>query len=353
MANFVEKENVFIRMAKYLFPQKGDNFTEILRKIIFLGAGIVLVVSVAVLLITAGNKVADTSDNNSLSDLYHGTVSGSTAVDIDTTKREELKKEYPEVMEEFLPLLEINDEVVGWITIENENNKLLDYVVMQAEDNEYYLDHNYKGEESISGAVFADYHEPITAENQPANIVLYGHNMMSGEYFAPLIRYNNYHSAGYGLDYIRSYPTITFSTLYKKSTYKIFAGALINTRKEEGSPVFNYIRYRNFDTKGDFDDFCANVLDRTTFINPDVNLKYGDNLLTLSTCSLQYDQERQIRWVIFAREVREGESEEVDVDSIYANPDPLYFDYYYDINYNTDGWGGRKWPAELIQGYSY
>ncbi len=351
MANFVEKENLFVRIAKYLFPQKGDSITEILRKIIFMGAGTVLIVSVVILLITAGNKVSDTSDNNSLSDIYHGAVSGNTAVNIDTTKREELKKEYPEVLEEFLPLLEINKDVVGWITVENGEKKLLDYVVMQTDNNDYYLDHNYKGEESISGAIFADYHDEITAESQPANIVLYGHNMMSGEYFAQLTRFNNYHPAGYGLDYIKSYPTITFSTLYKKSTYKIFGGVLINTRKEEGAPVFNYIRYRNFDTKADFDDYCAKILDRSTFINPDANLKYGDNLLTLSTCSLQFDADRQIRWVIFAREVREGESPEVDVDRIYANPDPLYFDYYYDL-YGGE-WGGRKWSAELIQGFSY
>ena len=339
MANFVEKENLFVRIAKYLFPQKGDSITEILRKIIFMGAGTVLIVSVVILLITAGNKVSDTSDNNSLSDIYHGAVSGNTAVNIDTTKREELKKEYPEVLEEFLPLLEINKDVVGWITVENGEKKLLDYVVMQTDNNDYYLDHNYKGEESISGAIFADYHDEITAESRPANIVLYGHNMMSGEYFAQLTRFNNYHPAGYGLDYIKSYPTITFSTLYKKSTYKIFGG------------VLNYIRYRNFDTKADFDDYCAKILDRSTFINPDANLKYGDNLLTLSTCSLQFDADRQIRWVIFAREVREGESPEVDVDRIYANPDPLYFDYYYDL-YGGE-WGGRKWPAELIQGFSY
>ena len=147
MANFVEKENIFVRMARYLFPQRGDNFTEILRKIIFMIAGIVLIVSVLILLITAGNKVSDTSDNNSLSDIYHGAVSGSTAVEIDTTKREELKKEYPEVLEEFLPLLEINDDVVGWITVENGDKKLLDYVVMQADYNDYSVYHNFNGED--------------------------------------------------------------------------------------------------------------------------------------------------------------------------------------------------------------
>lgn len=347
MANFVEKENVFIRIVKYLFPKKGDSIVEILRKIIFLCAGIVLIVSLFTILLSAGNKVADTSNNNELAGIYHGTAE----LELDTTKREQLQKEYPEVLEEFLPLLEINEDVVGWITLGDEENPFIDYVVMQGDDNSYYLTHNYKGEESVSGAIFADYRDPITAESQPANIVLYGHNMISGEYFAKLTRYNNYGSLGYGMEYYNNYPTLTFSTLYKKSTYKIFAGVLINTRKSEGTPLFNYIGYRNFETKSDFDEYCAKVLDRSTFLNPDVNLKYGDNLLTLSTCALDFGSEREIRWVLFAREVREGESPEVDTSKAYPNPDPRYFDYYYSIYGGS--WGGRKWPAEMIQGYSY
>ena len=45
MANFVEKENIFLRIAKYLFPWKGDKPAEIIRKCIFLGAAVVLIVS--------------------------------------------------------------------------------------------------------------------------------------------------------------------------------------------------------------------------------------------------------------------------------------------------------------------
>lgn len=349
MANFVEKESIFTRIAKYLFPWKGDSAVEIVRKIIFLSAAVVLVVSLSTLIITAVNKVDDTHLNDQLSEIYHQKT-GSTTVEIDTSRREELEKEYPEVQEQFLPLLEINEDVVGWITMGDEEKPFIDYVVMQGDDNEYYLSHNYKGEESVSGAIFADYHVPLSAEHQPANIVLYGHNMSSGEYFAMLTRYNNYRP-GNSLDFYKKYPTLKFSTLYKTSTYKIFAGMLVNTRKQEGE-VFNYIRYREFDGKAAFDDYCAKILDRTTFYSPDVDLQYGDNLLTLSTCSLtDLGSNRELRWVLFAREVRDGESEEVNVDLAYENPDPLYFDYYYSVRGGS--WGGRKWPAEYIRGYSY
>lgn len=354
MANFVEKENIFLRVAKYLLPWKNDSVVEIVRKVIFLTAAVVLAVSLISIAISAIDRADDAQDNNSLSEIYHGTTSGSTTVQIDTPKREEIKKENPDVLEDFLPLLEINDDIIGWFTLGDEENPVIDYVVVQGDDNDFYLTHNFKQEKSIGGAIFADSRDPITAESRPANIILYGHNMASGEYFAKLMRYYNYRAYGNnGMEFYNKYPTLTFSTLYKKSTYKIFAGMLVNTRYSEGE-VFDYLAGRNFSSKEDFDNYVAQILDRSTFLNPDVNLKYGDNLLTMSTCSFDLDygtKKHNLRWVLFAREVRDGENPAVDVSKAYENPDPLYFDYYYSIYGGK--WGGRKWPAEMIQGFSY
>ena len=59
----------------------------------------------------------------------------------------------------------------------DEDSPFVDNVVVQGDDNEYYLDHNLNGDYSKTGTVFADYREKITAENTPANIILYGHNV--------------------------------------------------------------------------------------------------------------------------------------------------------------------------------
>ena len=161
-------------------------------------------------------------------------------------------------------------------------------------------------------------------------------------------RYFNYRTQlNYGMDWYRKYPTITFNTLYRKSTYKIFAGMLVNTEEKDGE-VFYYLQGRKFKNKAAFDDYVAQILDRTTFYT-DVDLKYGDNLITLSTCILDYGIDA--RWVIFGREVREGEDPTVDVSKAYENPDPLYFDYYYNVFGGS--WGGRKWDADMIYDYSY
>ena len=359
MANFVQKENIFLRIVKYLIPWKGDSIGEIIRKIIFLVAAIVLVVSLVLLLTQTTDRIEDNKTNDIISDLYHGNIDttsdvlsgGSTVLELDTSRQEEIRKENPEVLDEFIPLLEINEDVVGWISVGDADKPFIDYPVVQCEDNDYYLKHDLRGNYSESGAVFADFREPLaSADSEPANIILYGHNVASGEYFGMLPRYYNYKPGNTGgLSYYKAYPTFTYSSLYEKYTYKIFAGMMVNTEKSEGD-VFYYLRGRNFETKADFDEYIANILDRTTFYT-DVDLQYGDHLMTLSTCIVDYGV--PARWVLFGRRVREGEDPSVDVEKAYENPDPLYFDFYYKNFSKKDGWDGRKWPAEMIYGYSY
>ena len=50
-----------------------------------------------------------------------------------------------------------------------------------------------------------------------------------------------------------------------------------------------------------------------------VDVEVGDNLLTLSTCYYEKDDQRL---VVVARRVRDGESSEVDVNAATKNPDP-------------------------------
>ncbi len=361
MANFKEKQkdNAFMRFVKYLIPWKGDKPMEILRKIIFIVSAVVLIVS-AVMLISYYSDIATANrDNESLSDLYHGgtsaatteaddpVTSGSTVVDIDTSKYDTEAEQKPaEILPQFEPLLEINEDIVGWITMGDKDDPFIDYVVVQGYDNAYYLDHNYKKQESIGGAIFADSREELSATSEPANLILYGHNMASGEYFGMVTRYFNYKPGRdpQNIDFYKQYPTITYSSLYEEYTYKIFGGMLVNTQRSEGEPFF-YLQGRNFSNKTDFDNYIAKILDRSTFYTPDVDVQYGDHLITLSTCILDYGS-WDLRFVLFGRRLREGEDASVDVSKAYYNPDPLYFDAYY--KYYGGEWGGRKWSSELI-----
>ena len=241
---------------------------------------------------------------------------------------------------------------------------------MQYTDNDYYLYHNSYGESVRSGTLYVDYRCDMEGGKNPGNIVVYAHNMLAVpseiDYFGVLIQYFNYDKKHYGSDgklhqndienpnsgvnnisFYKQHPTINFSTLYENSTYKIFGGMMLNTNSYAGD-VFNYHRVHSFANKKEFDSFCAEVLDRSCFINPDVDLRYGDELLTLSTCMWGYG-DTDLRFVVFARETREGESPTVDVSKAYANPNPKFYQLYYDI-YNYT-WEGRKWDKNLLVGY--
>lgn len=355
-----------MRIAKYLFPWKGDRPGEIIRKMIFLTAAVVLTVSLSKILIDTAQRLHTTKQDQALADQFHSVadknggniinVDNSTGTDSSGTGSETNKKR--EVLEQFKPLLEQNPETIGWLTITatNESKPWIDYVVMQTDDNDKYLAYNFYGEKIKSGALFVDYADKITAESEPGNIVIYGHNMASGEYFGTLPSYYNYGVANKynrtsndpnDITWYQTHPTIEFSTLYKSSTYKIFACMMLNTQEDAGE-VFEYYLKHNFSSQADFNEYVGEILDRSTFYNPDVNVKYGDQLLTLSTCMWGYGA-TELRFVLFARETREGEDPTVDVTKAYANPNPKFYDLYYRI-YNYT-WKGRNWDKNLLVGY--
>ena len=55
-------------------------------------------------------------------------------------------------------LREMNNDYKMWLQIENTD---INYPVVQTSDNEYYLNHNFQGEDNISGTIFVDYQNDI------------------------------------------------------------------------------------------------------------------------------------------------------------------------------------------------
>ncbi len=256
----------------------------------------------------------------------------------------------PKTYEDFY---NVNNDMVGWINIEIPGEVDINEPVVQGENNTYYLTHDFNGNEVKEGAIFADFKYKFTTRTRPANIILYGHNMASGRSFAKLTRYcvwNTSKITGQRLgisQYIAS-PTIKFDTVWEQGTYKIFAAMFVNTQTKNGS-VFKYYKQRKIPNEKQFYDYIGNIMDRS-MICTDVDLEYGDELLTLSTCYYPLGKENaDTRFVVFARRVREGESEEVDTSKAYENPDPLYFDYYYQVRGGS--WGGRNWDTSKVKGF--
>lgn len=241
---------------------------------------------------------------------------------------------------------DLNSDFVGWLTIDDTP---IDLPVVQGTDNKFYLEHDFYGAYDYTkvGATFADCHVPITETSRPDNIVIYGHNIRTG---VGLAKVTNYYPARYGsLNFYINHPIVYFdSILGDQYQYVVFAGMFVNTQTKHGD-VFNYHRFRNFDSQSIFYQYFEAVFDRSVFYNPDLDIRYDDKFLTLSTCYYPYGEAVDTRFVIFARQLRPGENV-VTTKNAYINRSPLYFDYYYAMNGGS--WAGRNWPTSLMQGYS-
>ena len=93
---------------------------------------------------------------------------------------------------------------------------------------------------------------------------------------------------------------IHFDTIYEKGDYLI---AYIFRSKvySEEDVNFKYYQFINANSKQEFDSYM-NEMANMSLYDTGVNVEYGDQLLTLSTCDYQ---ESQGRFVVVAKKIKE------------------------------------------------
>jgi len=179
--------------------------------------------------------------------------------DISTT---EIETKYT-IRPQFHDLLAVNKRIVGWISVDNTK---LNNPILHADNNEFYLNHNYKDRESRAGSVFMDYRND--ALDISRNTILYGHAMKDGTMFGSLKNYLNQ-------DYADAHRTIYLDTLYEGYDIEVFAAY-------ETTIDFYYIE-TEFKTDEEFLQFIGEVQKRST-IDMNVDIGLDDKIITLSTC---------------------------------------------------------------------
>ena len=136
-----------------------------------------------------------------------------TDKDEDSGSGENESKEV-EILAEYLDYYEQNNDFVGWISL----YPYIQYPVVQYTDNEYYLKHNFSGGYNENGTIFADYQGKITADSMPGNTLLYGHNLITNNYFQPLSNYRKK-----GMDFISPVSSSSCSIHFQKTTMLLFS----------------------------------------------------------------------------------------------------------------------------------
>lgn len=176
------------------------------------------------------------------------------------------------VQAKFKDLYIKNRDFIGWISIDDTN---VDYPVMQSdEDEQFYLHKNFDKGYDYAGCIFASTFSDIKKPSD--NILLYGHHMNTGIMFTPLMKYEDPKWAD-------EHKYIKFDTLYENATYEVIA-AFRTQLYEPDYDGFIYYDYIDSGMKADFDNYIYNITSLSS-IATNVNVKYGDKLLTLSTCA--------------------------------------------------------------------
>ncbi len=217
-----------------------------------------------------------------------------------------------------------NNDFVGWIKIDDTS---IDYPVVQCEDNDYYLTHNFDNEAEARGTIFMAYDCDKNLKSK--NTVIHGHNWLDSTVFSELEEYADF-------EYYKAHPVVEYNTRTEMHKWKIISVFITSaTESEDNDYVFNYV-YPNMG--GDNFSAYSSELKKRTLFDTGVEYNENDKFLTLSTCTRSVDKDNQradCRIVIVSRMVRENENDDVDVSKASVNPNPKYPQIWY-TNHGVD-----------------
>lgn len=289
--------------------KKSDPLTNVILALsicIFLGSAGFLVYKYVIEPMQLENSINDIkqstgSDNNEVKSADNGIWKSD--------KNEKVEEERNEqgVLKAYEKLVEQNPDTVGWIQVPNTP---IDYPVVQAKDNNYYLTHTFAKEYNAAGCPFLDHQNVVGPNGQLSQCsVIYAHHRRNGTMFAKLKNYDE-------VDFYKQNPVIKFDTIYDRSDWVVFADFRATTNSSTGK-IFEYRKF-DFKDANSFNNFVTAIKKRSYFTTP-VEVNENDQILLLSTCS--YEKEHW-RMVIAARKVREGEV--IDVRSAEKNKSVIW-----------------------------
>lgn len=174
---------------------------------------------------------------------------------------------YCDAVIDFAALKEENEDIYAWINVPG---TVIDYPVLQSEEDNYYLERNLDHSTGYPGCIYTnkcnakDFSDSIT--------VLYGHNMKKGTMFAGLHDFEEE-------DFFEQNDQILVYTEDARYTYRIYMAAAYND---------NYIPAVYDVTSGEaaiqFVESIKDYEDKRKFIREDMEVTEEDSLIVLSTC---------------------------------------------------------------------
>jgi len=317
-------------VAKRLLPWKGDEPSQIVRKIVFLLSVVIFTICLFLIVDYYWGNYKNKKLNDNLREIVSEAETVPTVAPPTEYVAETTEKVW-ELKEKAEKLLEINKDVVGYINIPDTE---ISYPVLQRRTDDgtnYYIDRNINGEKADAGSIFMDnrnYFDYVVdgtkAFANSQNLLIYGHEMKDGSMFGTLKYYKDMDG------YYSDHPIIELDSNYESYKYKIFAYFMVDA-EDTTETQFDCWNTLNFESEEQFYEYVNNAKRRSFDFN-DVDVRYGDQLLTLQTCHSMFPT---ARFYVMARLVRDGEDPYEGTDNVRENDNILWPTVYYEWNANN------------------
>lgn len=141
-----------------------------------------IAVCLAVFLFSLFNVISIIQNYREIDKTYDEAAGQFTEIPSQTSEEESGGIGVPEV--DFDALLQVNNDVIGWIYIEGTD---ISYPLLCGRDNQQYLFQSYEKKYLTAGSIFIDYR--CSRDFTDSRMVVYGHNMHNGSMFGKLDKF--------------------------------------------------------------------------------------------------------------------------------------------------------------------
>ena len=185
----------------------------------------------------------------------------------DDTKIQEVESE-DAFSVDFKALFNVNPDTIAWVLVDGTDISF-PVVREKADDENYYLKHNYFGDPSTHGTIFLD--QGCSDDFSDFLSVLYGHDMRDGSMFAGLHQFEDE-------AFFNEHKTVHIYTPDDKKTYTIASVSITGTENRMSA-------YGYFQEAGSKDAFLRDMQVSSLHLRRDIPLTNSSRYITLSTCT--------------------------------------------------------------------
>ena len=234
---------------------------------------ILTLLCLAVFLFSAWKLVGIFQEYREAEQLYNDAANEFTTLNSDQDKEHAVPvpsmREQAPVEVDFSNLLKINDDIIGWIYMED---TVVNYPLLQGENNLYYLDKTLYKKYLASGSIYLD------CDNEPdfsdAHSIIFGHNMKNHTMFGDLSDLRDE-------DYLKEHPYVDL-ILTDGTWMRYEICSMYRAHVEDGTFRAPLNKAKNFKP------FMELITEKNMYADSELDLPVvqdEDKVLTLSTCT--------------------------------------------------------------------